>query len=98
MAVTKMPAKMRLIDLLLRQKSNITLKRFIVRARTQSGTHPAETWDKIAHDIWNATGEQLVRETVINYARTFGIEPMRAMSEPEAADAVRDEDEYEPAA
>lgn len=89
----KMPAKMRLIDLLLRREANITLKRFIVRARTQTPTHPEETWDQIAHNIWNLTGEQLVRETVINYARTFGIEPSRAMSQPEADDAVRDEDE-----
>lgn len=97
MAAVRMPAKMKLIDLILRQGSpSTTLKRFIVRARTQTATHPAETWDKIAHDIWNTTGEPLVRETVINYARTFGIEPMRPMSQPEADDVVRDDDEFEP--
>lgn len=86
-----MPAKMRLIDLLLRQQANVTLKRYIVRARTETATHPAETWDKIAHNIWNLTGEPLVRETVINYARAFGIEPLRPMSQSEADQSEADE-------
>lgn len=89
----RMPAKMRLIDMLLQQEADTTLKRYIVRARTQTKTSPAKTWDQIAHEIWNLTGEPLVRETVINYARAFGIEPLRTMTPAEAyateaADAI----------
>lgn len=95
MTAVKMPAKARLINLLLKERTNITLRRYILRARTETATHRAETWDEIAHNIWNLTGEPLVRETVINYARTFGIEPTRPMTQSEADDAVRAEPDGE---
>lgn len=85
---------MKLIDLRLQQEVKVTLKGYLVRARTQTASHPVETWDRIAHDIWNITGESVVRETVINYARKFKIEPLRPLTQPEA-DAAEREDEEE---
>lgn len=89
----KMSPKMKLIDYVLRERHKISLKRYIVRARTQTDTHPAETWDEIAHRLWNLTDEPMVRETAINYARIFGIEPLRVLSQPEADEVVLDEDD-----
>lgn len=81
-------AKMRLIDLLLKQNAQISLRRFIIKERRGSATRHPANWDDIAHQVRLITGERVVRETMISYARTFGLAPERI---PTATDAEQAE-------
>lgn len=88
-------AKMRLIDLLLKQNAQISLRRFIIKERRGSASRHPANWDDIAHQVRLITGERVVRETMISYARVFGLAPERIPTETEAAQAEaaeRDED------
>lgn len=80
-------SKMRLLDILLRQNANVSLRRFLAQRRKQTASHEPKTWDDIAHEVRNLTGERVVRETMINYARAHGLAPERAIPEAEA-DAI----------
>lgn len=74
-------AKMRLIDLLLRQNGQVSLRVFILRERRGTAERNSANWDDIAHKVRLITGERVVRETMITYARKFGLAPNRLPSD-----------------
>jgi hypothetical protein len=85
-----MSPKMMLIDLLLRQNTGVSLRKYLMKARRDTPDHRPETWDQIAHQVWNQTGEKVVRETMINYARRFGIPVNRPLAAKEVAEPPAD--------
>ena len=87
-------SKMELLDLLLRQNTTdgVGLRDFLVARRRPSGQNHAETtWDDIAFEVRTLTGQRVARESIINYAREFGLVPPR--STVTSADVVAAESE-----
>lgn len=79
--------KMELLDVLLRQKKHMSLRRFLTLSRRpQPGTGLPLTWDDIAYRAREATGQRIVRESMITYARKFGLAPERVLAADEEID------------
>lgn len=84
---TKITPKMKLLDVQLQYKEGITLRQYLTKARRKNATPEGPmTWDAIAHAVWTMSGEQVVRESMINYARRMGLAPERVLGESEEID------------
>jgi hypothetical protein len=79
MPPAKTTSKMDLLDDRLMQRRGISLQQYLIQARRISPDHPVQSWDQIAHDLWNITGVSAVRETMINYGRRYGLAADRAL-------------------
>lgn len=73
--------------MILTQRHNTTLKAFLTKCRRKNATPDGPmTWDEIARRLWVMTDETPVRESVISYARRFGLAPDRVLHDTEEID------------
>lgn len=76
----KITPKMKLLDKTLQYEHNTSLRAFLTKSRRANATPDGPlTWDDIAREIWTLTGEKVVRESMISYARRLGLAPERVL-------------------